>query len=235
MSRSDDDHFARARRETVRYHEELYASASVGEAGSWLQRPHRLLSDALAHFSDEKPMIVYDLGCGVGRHTIPLLRCLPNGSRVYAVDLLESALGALEGAAPPATHVELRRIHADLVDFEFNEPADLIFAFSAVEHLPSAGAIRRMFIRISDSLTANGVLALGMVVDRYEEHSDGTARPALLESRLSSRHAQRLLASAFDGYEILSESMRPTQVREARDGTEYWLRSTLVSVVLRKT
>ena len=39
--------FERARRETVRYHEELYASATLGQAGTWLAKPHRLMADAL--------------------------------------------------------------------------------------------------------------------------------------------------------------------------------------------
>jgi hypothetical protein len=41
--------FERARHETVRYHEELYSSAGLGDAGTWLAKPHRLLLDAPAH------------------------------------------------------------------------------------------------------------------------------------------------------------------------------------------
>ena len=84
--------FERARRETVRYHEELYSSAGLGQAGTWLARPHSLLLDALAHVPSGRPVIAYDLGAGIGRHTIPMMQQLPVGSEVYAVDLLASAL-----------------------------------------------------------------------------------------------------------------------------------------------
>jgi hypothetical protein len=47
-------HFERARRETVRYHEELDASAALGQAGTWLAKPHRLMADALEHVSSSK-------------------------------------------------------------------------------------------------------------------------------------------------------------------------------------
>src|ERR1700743_3231640 len=94
--------FERARRETVRYHEELYSSAGLGQAGTWLARPHRLplhapaapppraaalgqagtwrarppslLLDALAYVPSGRPVIAYDLGAGIGRHTIPMMQ-----------------------------------------------------------------------------------------------------------------------------------------------------------------
>jgi hypothetical protein len=99
--------FERARRETVRYHEELYAAAALGQAGTWLARPHRLLADALELVRSGRSVVAYDLGAGIGRHTIPLLRQLPDGSEVYAVDLLPSALRSLENAVPPGIRTRL--------------------------------------------------------------------------------------------------------------------------------
>ena len=72
--------FARARHETVRYHEELYSHVRLGQEGTWLARPHRLLLDALARVPGGRPVIAYDLGAGIGRHTIPMLRRLAAGS-----------------------------------------------------------------------------------------------------------------------------------------------------------
>ena len=86
---SDEKHFALARRETIRYHEELYAATNAGASGTWLHRPHRLLAEALEAFDGEHALTVYDLGCGIGRHTFPLIRFLPAGSRIHAVDLLD--------------------------------------------------------------------------------------------------------------------------------------------------
>ncbi|MGH3250765.1 MAG: hypothetical protein ACRDOI_31790, partial [Trebonia sp.] len=120
--------FERARRETVRYHERFYASASLGQAGTWLAKPHRLMADALELVSPGKPVVAYDLGAGIGRHTIPLLRELPAGSDVFAVDLLPSALRSIENAVPPGTRTHLRTRPADLDGFEFEAPADLILA-----------------------------------------------------------------------------------------------------------
>jgi tRNA G37 N-methylase Trm5 len=61
------------------------------------------MADALDLVPSGKPVVAYDLGAGIGRHTIPLLRELPDGSDVFAVDLLPSALRALENAVPRFT------------------------------------------------------------------------------------------------------------------------------------
>ena len=140
--------FERARRETVRYHEGLYASATLGQAGTWLAKPHRLIGDALELVPSGKPVVAYDLGAGIGRHTIPLLQELPDGSDVFAVDLLPSALHSLETAVPPGIRTHLQTRPADLDGFEFEAPADLILAFSAIEHLRDLKAVRRLLARV---------------------------------------------------------------------------------------
>ena len=48
------------------------------------------------------PVHAYDLGAGVGRHTLPIVAGLPTGSRVTAVDLIPSALANLVDNAAAA-------------------------------------------------------------------------------------------------------------------------------------
>ena len=82
------------------------------------------MADALELVSSDKPAVAYDLGAGIGRHTIPLLRELPAGSDVFAVDLLPSALRSLENAVPPGIRAHLHTRPADLDGFEFEEVDD---------------------------------------------------------------------------------------------------------------
>src|ERR1035437_9597890 len=92
------DEFVRARAETIRYHEALYRSTSLGARGSWLAHPHPPVMDSLSLVTH--PVHAYDLGAGVGRHPLPIVAGLPTGSRVTAVDLIPSALASLvENAA----------------------------------------------------------------------------------------------------------------------------------------
>ncbi|GLJ62967.1 hypothetical protein GCM10017576_30980 [Microbacterium barkeri] len=136
----------------MRYHEELYTSKALGEPGSWLARPHRLLADALAHLPCRGPVIAYDLG-----------------------------------------------------------------------------AVRSLLNRIEAALRPGGVAAIAIVADRFEVTEDGRRRPALLESEISSRDADRLLREVFGGYDVIKTERKPTEVAETRDGERYALRSTLVS------
>jgi len=221
--------FERARHETVRYHEDLYATAALGQAGTWLARPHRLLSDALIQVSSRRPVVAYDLGAGPGRHTIPMMQQLPAGSDVYAVDLLSSALQSLTGAVPTGLRTSLWTRQADLDDFVFETPADLVFAFSAIEHLPNLEAIRRLLKRVHAAVVPGGVVAIGIAADRFEIDTSGIRRPALLESAIASTEAAELLSDQFRDFEVVHRKASPARVREHREGETYTLASTLVT------
>ena len=221
--------FERARRETVRYHEELYASAALGQAGTWLAKPHRLMADALELVSSGKPVVAYDLGAGIGRHTIPLLRELPADSDVYAVDLLPSALHSLENAVPLGIRTHLHTRPADLDGFEFEAPADLILAFSAIEHLRDLKAVRSLLARVRAATRPGGVVAIGVVADRVEVSNRGCKRPALLESAISTPEATGLLSGLFGDFDVTYQRSSPAQVREERGADTYTLASTLIT------
>jgi hypothetical protein len=229
VQRVEMSEFERARHETVRYHEELYSSAGLGSPGTWLARPHRLLLDALAHLPSGRPVAAYDLGAGIGRHTIPLMRQLPAGSEVYTVDLLPSALQSLRCSVPPGLSTVLHLRHADLDDFVFESPADLVLAFSAIEHLPGPAAIRGLLGRVNAAVRPGGVVAIGIVADRIEIDSKGNPLPALLESAISAAAATELLSSAFGGFDVVYQKARPADVREERQGESYTLASTLLT------
>jgi len=221
--------FERARQETVRYHEQLYSSARLGQAGTWLAGPHRLLLDALAHIPSGRPVIAYDLGAGIGRHTIPMMQQLPAGSAVYAVDLLASALQSLRSSVPPGTSAVLHTRHADLDNFVFETPADLVLAFSAIEHLPTLEAIRGLLDRVRAAVRPGGVVAVGIAADRVEIDSKGNRRPALLESAISTATAIELLSSSFGAFDVVYQEARPASVQEDREGESYTLTSTLLT------
>lgn len=187
------------------------------------------MADALELVPSGKPVVAYDLGAGIGRHTIPLLRELPDGSDVFAVDLLPSALRSLETAVPPGIRTRLQTRLADLDGFEFEAPADLILAFSAIEHLRDVKAVRRLLDRVKAATRPGGVVAIGIVADRVEVDDHGRRRPALLESAMSTAEATGLLAAAFRDFDVTYQRLGPAQVREERGEDAYTLTATLVT------
>ncbi|MCL2514851.1 MAG: class I SAM-dependent methyltransferase [Microbacteriaceae bacterium] len=227
--------FDEARAETIRYHRELYAMTDVGDVGTWLARPHGLVLKALELVDPARPIIAYDLGAGVGRHTFAVAERVAAGSTVVAVDLLPEALERLRDRFPSGTSVRLRTAAADLVDFTFDEPVDLVIAFSAVEHLPDLESIERLLGRAAEALSPGGVVAIGIIADRRELAADGKARPALIESGITSEDADALLLRAFSGLEVVKHSRSSAQVTESRSGEDYVLSSTLAAFIARRS
>ena len=225
------DEFARARAETIRYHERLYRSTSLGARGSWLARPHPLVMDSLGLVT--RPVHAYDLGAGVGRHTLPIVAGLPTGSRVTAVDLIPGALASLvENAAAAGLSNRVQTVNADLESWVF--PADdagLVIAFSALEHVSSLDAFCAVLERCRAATIPGGVNVIGIVADREEVSSSGARRAALIELPLSGEQALSVLRRCFTGWEIHVDETIPVAVTEERNGAQHELRSTLIKFV----
>jgi hypothetical protein len=225
------DEFVRARAETIRYREALYRSARLGTRGSWLARPHPLVMDSLDLVT--RPVHAYNLGAGVGRHTLPMVAGLPSGSRVTAVDLIPSALASLvENAAAAGLSNRVEAVNADLESWAF--PADdagLIIAFSALERVSSLDAFCAILERCRAATIPGGVNLIGIVADREEVSSSGARRAALIELSLSGEQALSVLRRCFTGWEIHVDETNPAAVTEERNGAQHELRSTLIKFV----
>jgi SAM-dependent methyltransferase len=225
------DEFARARAETIRYHETLYRSTSLGTRGSWLAHPHPLVMDSLGLVTH--PVHAYDLGAGVGRHTLPIVAGLPTGSRVTAVDIIPSALASLvENTAAAGLSNCVETVNADLESWAF--PADdagLIVAFSALEHVSSLDAFCAILERCRGATIPGGVNVIGIVADREEVSSSGARRAALIELPLSGEQALSALRRCFTGWQIHVDETIPAAVTEERNGVLHELRSTLIKFV----
>lgn len=223
--------FERARSETVRYHGELYARVELGEPGTWLARPHPLITSSLGLVRGRGPMVAYDLGAGVGRHTIPIARSLDEGSHVVAVELLDGAIARLRTSAERAgVGPEVVPVVCDLEVFEPSDPAGLVVVFSALEHLTSPQAVARVLARMQAVTTPGGLHVLGVFCDRTEV-SAGRERPALVELPWTAARALAALDAQYDGWHIRRRELLHTTAIETRDGGEHVLRSTLVQYV----
>lgn len=227
-------HFVEARRETLRYHQELYASARLGDSGTWLARPHPIVLQSLDLLPKDRAVTGYDLGAGVGRHTIPMLQQLHPDSTIIAVDVLPSALARLRQNTLGMGSNGARIVHADLAGFHFDQPADVIVAFSAIEHLPDLASIEALLQRISAAVTPGGIIALGLLTDRWEVSELGGRRRGFLESNLTAEQAEAALSQIFGEYTIFQSRRSPSTVTESRAGGEYQLTSNLVTFIARR-
>ena len=140
----------------------------------------------------------------------------------------------LENAVPPGIRMHLHTCPADLDGFEFETPADLILAFSAIEHLRDLRAVRRLLDRVRAATKPGGAVAIGVVADRVEVDDRGHRRPALLESAMSTSEATGLLSGVFSDFDVTYQRLGPAQVREERGEDTYTLTSTLITWLARR-
>ena len=85
------------RNEEKKYHDACYENYKLFVEGSWLHKPVKTVLDVLPQFKKNENMKVLDLGCGVGRNSIPIAEAIKHrNGKVICIDLLDSALTKLK-------------------------------------------------------------------------------------------------------------------------------------------
>lgn len=217
------------RQETIRYHHELYGS--VAPSDSWLLKPSPFVVHSLDALAGTAPVVVYDLGCGVGRHAIPLARAVPAGSRVVGVDLLPIAIdGLLANARDAGVDDRIESVVADLESVDLPpRSADLIVGCSALEHVSSLQALEALIERCQRATKIGGLNCLILTADRVEIDQLGRVRPALVEFALTGSELDELLGRRYtSSWEWLETSNQMLVMGEtrARESYDLQMRST---------
>jgi SAM-dependent methyltransferase len=132
--------------------------------------------------------LALDLGCGPGRHAVPLAR---RGFNVTAVDLSVSLLARAEQAAA-AAGVTLELIKADMRDFSRPDAFDLaVSLFTSFGYFEDGADDARVLGAVHQSLRAGGVLVIDVMgKERVARIFQATAsRRGPDDSELIERHA----------------------------------------------
>ena len=224
------------RRETVRYHQEFYASHELFEEGSWLHKPSPYVLRSLDAVERPAPLHVLDLGCGVGRHTLPIAQRLPEGSFVVGMDLLPLAAERLtRNAAEAGLGHLIQAVVADLDHVALAaESIDLLVSVSALEHSRDMSALERLLSQCRRATRPGGVHCLIMGTDKIEVDADGNSRPAQVEFPLTSADGRVALEQGYADWETLSFTTAAFSVDEERDGEAYTLHATNLRLTARR-
>lgn len=126
---------------------------------------------------------VLDLGCGDGRHTLPLAKV---GHRVEAVDVSEAAIAKLNAAAVGAG-LDIDARVADLADASFTGPYDLVICHGVL-HLLERPVWQRLVPELQEATAAGGWHVVVVFTDRIPSppdlapHTHGLFREGELEA-----------------------------------------------------
>jgi len=228
----------RIRREEKAYHEQYFEEHDLYEKDSWLEEPDARVLEYLAMLQDGKPLRLLDLGCGVGRNSIPLARKLqPTGGKVVCVDLLDKALEQLEansGKYGVKEVIETGR--ADISEYEVPENTfDYILAASSLEHVRSESALDKVLAGLAAGTKDGGINFILMNTNIREVDAEtGEGRETLIELILTKEQALEKLRQAYAGWEELEVSHKPLDIEINRGDTPVIMKTDCLSYAVRK-
>lgn len=162
--------FLQARAEEIKYHERFYRETTLFAPGSWLSKPVKIIMEYLNEL-DLDGIRILDLGCGVGRNSIPLAQKVKDyNGRVTCVDLIPSAIEKLIDHAKNFD-VEETMI-ADIADVEFydiqQDEFTYIIACSCLEHVSNEDALRLVINKMIRGTKVKGINCILMSTEVQE-------------------------------------------------------------------
>lgn len=207
-----------ARAQTLKYHQEYYASNQLFQKGSWLEKPDKDVQRIIDTLCDGSSKTVLDLGSGVGRNAIALAKA---GFTLTCVDNLALAVELLNRYA--AEHKVADRVVAEVYELDaYQVPEntfDVLLAVSVLEHASSREQVRRIIEQLSRGARYGGIALVTISTDRKVfEVDSGKSVKTLVETRLSADEATALLKESFRTWSSLDLHCEVYQERLQYEG-----------------
>lgn len=228
----------RIRAEERSYHEACYDAHVLFEAGSWLHKPVKTVMELLSYFDAAPTLHMLDLGCGVGRNSIPMAQTLLGRSgSVVCVDLLESALSKLmQYSGLFGVSEYIKPCLSEIGRFEIQERTyDFIVAVSALEHVDSEAAFSDTLDRMAAGTKTDGINCIVMSTNIREiDLSSGERQEPRFEINFTQEEAERQLRNAYEGWDVLIASVKELTFTIERQGRPVELKGDCVTYAVRK-
>ncbi len=219
-------------------HLQMYSEYDLFAEGSWLAHPVRTVMDLVPNLKDHQSIRVLDLGCGVGRNSIPIAKSFSHiPCIVDCVDILPFAIEKLQSNA--IMHHVGDKVHgyvSSIEDFFIpKDTYDLIIAVSALEHICSADAFDRKLQEMSNGLRPDGIVCLIISTDIAEtDLATGERLPPQFELNFSAQALRKAIDKYFFAFTLLKETYVPQQYCIPRDGKQVNLTSVVCTYILKK-
>ncbi|TLS52209.1 class I SAM-dependent methyltransferase [Paenibacillus antri] len=220
------------------YHDACYENNKLFQEGSWLHKPVKTVLDLFSLFDQKEEVQILDLGCGVGRNSIPIAEKLKHRSgKVVCVDLLESAVSILGKYANQYGVEEwIDRTQIDIGNFPIGfERYDYIFSVSSLEHLDSEATFDKVITNMIQGTKVGGVNCIIISTNVTETLIDsGTNVEPMYELNFETQYLIDKFQDAYRGWETLKQTTRPYDVEIEREGKRVLLHGDVVTWAVQK-
>ncbi|RDU38005.1 class I SAM-dependent methyltransferase [Neobacillus piezotolerans] len=226
------------RKEEKLYHDFCYENYRLFEQGSWLHKPVQTVMDLLPFLKGKLNCRVLDLGCGVGRNSIPIAEEIKGSNgKVICVDLLPSAIEKLDEYRKEFNVEDVIELEqADIADYQIKTGGyDLIIAVSSLEHVSSEGKLDQVLKNMSAGTKSGGIncIILNSQV-RETDLKTGEELEAMMEVNVSTEIMERKLFLNYVGWDVLKHLVKPLEYTIVRGDREVLLTTNAVTYVVRK-
>lgn len=224
------------RQKEKEYHEHCYANHKLFEEGSWLYKPVSDVIEMMNLFQGQQSVTALDLGCGVGRNSIPIAQRMKAG-KVVCVDLLSFALHRLRQYSDDFHVVDrIQTVESTIEDYPITvNEYDYIVAVSSLEHVPSKTALEKVLHNMKIGTKDKGVnyIVINSSVEEIDVNTHVRLDP-LFEVNLSTEEMLCMLRKIYKGWEELLVGVKPLEYQIVRDKQPVSLRTKAVTFCVRK-
>ena len=232
-----DDRLKIIRESEKKSHIEMYSNQELYKAESWLKKPIKTVIDIIPLFQDYEKLRVLDLGCGIGRNCISIAKQYKDiDCIIECVDILDLAIEKLYiNAEEYGVSSNIKATVQAIEDFQIeNDWYDLIIAVSALEHIDTEESFIKKLKKIRDGICKNGIVCLVINSNVLEKDKrTGEEVPAQFEVNFPTKELQMMLATIFEGWNIIKESVQRQQYDIPREFGISELQTDVVTFVAR--
>lgn len=223
-------------REKERFsHLSMYSETSFKDTSSWIHRPVKTVMEHLPYLKQEEPLHILDLGCGIGRNSIPIARFFHDIKiQIDCIDILDTAIDKLRlFAEQEGLSDKIQGIIASIDELDIpKEYYDLILAVSALEHVNSTDVFLKKLTEIRNGIAPDGIVCLiiNSAIQEKKLSADIEATPQF-EVNLPTQDLEAILFQEFSGWNILKNTRKRQQYDIPREDGTYRLTTTVVTFV----
>lgn len=226
------------RSEEKKYHDFCYENYKLFEEGSWLYKPVQSIMQLLRLFNNKENIKVLDLGCGVGRNSIPIAKSIEDqNGLVTCVDLLDSAINKLEQySVEHGVREVIQSVISDIESFEIqNQEYDFIVAVSSLEHVQSVEDFETVVKRMAEGTKMNGINCIIINTEVEEIDIEANAKlEALMEINLSTEEMLNKIKDIYLDWEVIETIIKPLEYNITRNEKSILLKTNAVTFIVKK-